>query len=146
MTSQWKELGLGFLYIRANAKAKAIFFFDLLPITHRCSINTQIGNNATDWKRCRFRFHFRSNINAPLHIYLLDVTYLTESPLYHWQDQLLTGLQIVLQLFSFFSSVRIFFPGTTKKFSYTHVQLHIHDQALTQAHTTEYENILLVAR
>ena len=37
-----------------------IFFFDLC----RCSINTQIGNNATRWKRCRFRFH--SNINEPL--------------------------------------------------------------------------------
>ena len=54
---------LGFLYIRAKVKAKAIFFFDLLPLTHRCSINTQVGNNATDWKRHRFRFP--SNINAP---------------------------------------------------------------------------------
>ena len=53
---------LGFIYIRANAKAKAIFFFDLLPLACCCSVNTQIGNNATDWKRCRFR----SNINAPL--------------------------------------------------------------------------------
>ena len=35
----------GFLYIRANAKAKANFFFDLLPLTHSCSINT-------DWKQC----------------------------------------------------------------------------------------------
>ena len=52
-----------FFYIRA--KAKAIFFFDLSSLTHCCSINTQIGNNARDWKRRRF--HFRSNINAPLH-------------------------------------------------------------------------------
>ena len=37
--------GLGCIYIKV--KAKAIFFFDLLPLTHRCSINTQIGNNAT---------------------------------------------------------------------------------------------------
>ena len=41
-----------------------MFSFNLLPFTHRCSINTQIGNNATDRKRCRFRF--RSNLNAPL--------------------------------------------------------------------------------
>ena len=46
-------------------KAKVIIFFDLLPLTHRCSINTQIGDNATDRKRRRFRV--RSNINAPLH-------------------------------------------------------------------------------
>ena len=57
------DVNLGFLYIRANAKA--IFFFDILPLTHRCSINTQIGNNATDRKRHRFRFRIRSNINAP---------------------------------------------------------------------------------
>ena len=49
----------GFLYIRANA----IFFFDLLPLAHRCSVNAHIGNNTTDEKRHRFRF--RSNINAP---------------------------------------------------------------------------------
>ena len=49
---------LGFLYIRV----KAIIFFDLLPLTHCCSINTQTENNATDQKRR----HFRSNINKPL--------------------------------------------------------------------------------
>ena len=53
---------IGFLYIRAKAKVKAIIFFDLLPLTHHCSINTQIGDNVTDRKRRRFR----SNINAPL--------------------------------------------------------------------------------
>ena len=53
---------LGCIYIRV--KAKVIYFFDLLPLTHRCSVNTQIGNNATDRKRRRFRFC--SNINAPL--------------------------------------------------------------------------------
>ena len=42
---------------------KQFFFFDLLPLTHHCCINTLIGNNATDRKRPRFR----SNINAPLH-------------------------------------------------------------------------------
>ena len=46
---------LGLIYIRA----KAIFSFIFVT-----SINTQIGNNATDWKRHRSRF--RSNINAPL--------------------------------------------------------------------------------
>ena len=51
---------LGYIYIRAKAKAKILF--DLLTLTHRCSINTQIGNNAT----ARKRRHFRSNINAPL--------------------------------------------------------------------------------
>ena len=35
---------LGFLYNRENA----IFFFDLLLLTHHCSVDTQIGNNATD--------------------------------------------------------------------------------------------------
>ena len=52
------SLILGCIYITA----KAIFFFDLLPLTHRCSINTHIGNNATDQMRCRFS----SDINAPL--------------------------------------------------------------------------------
>ena len=52
---------LGYIYIRAKAKAKILF--DLLPLTHRCSLNTQIGNNAIDLKRRRFR----SSINAPLH-------------------------------------------------------------------------------
>ena len=47
-------------------KAKAIIFFDLLPLTHRCSINTQKGDNATDRKQRRFHVRFRSNINAPL--------------------------------------------------------------------------------
>ena len=46
-------------------KAKAIIFFDLLPLTHRCSINIQIGDNETDRKRHRFRVRFRSNINLP---------------------------------------------------------------------------------
>ena len=46
------------------SRTKAMFSFNLLPFTHRCSINTQIGDNVTDRKRCRFRF--RSNINAPL--------------------------------------------------------------------------------
>ena len=44
-------------------RAKAIVFFDLC----RCSINTQIESNATDWKQCRFR----SNINAPLNYIFL---------------------------------------------------------------------------
>ena len=57
----WSRLVWTNLYNRA--KAKAIFFFDLLVLTHHCSINTQIGNNATGWKR----HHFRSNINVPLH-------------------------------------------------------------------------------
>ena len=57
---------LRFTYIRAHAKVKAIFFFDLLPLTHHCSISTHNGNNATDRKRRRFRIRFRSNINAPL--------------------------------------------------------------------------------
>ena len=48
------------LYIRA--KVKVIVFFNLLPLKHCCIINTQIGNNATGWKRHRFR----CNINAPL--------------------------------------------------------------------------------
>ena len=66
-STNWQKLQpLGCIYIRANANAKAIFFFDLLPLTHRCSINTHNGNNATDWKRCRFRIRFRSNINVPL--------------------------------------------------------------------------------
>ena len=52
---------LRFIYIRAKAKVKAIFFFDLCCCCCRCSTNTQIGNNATDWKRHRFR----SNINEP---------------------------------------------------------------------------------
>ena len=51
-----QRISLNSIYTRA--KAKAILFFDLLPLTHRCSINTQIGNNATG----------RSNINAPLKI------------------------------------------------------------------------------
>ena len=54
------HITLRFLYIRA----KAIFFFDLLPLTHRCSINTHIGNNATNRKRRHFRFH--SNIKCTL--------------------------------------------------------------------------------
>ena len=41
-----------------------LVFFDLLPLACCCSVNAQIGNN--DWKRCRFHFRFRSNINAPL--------------------------------------------------------------------------------
>ena len=57
---------LGCIYIRAKAKAKAIFFVDLLQLTHRCGINTQetmqIGNK-TDRKQYRFRFRF--DINAP---------------------------------------------------------------------------------
>ena len=61
-----KHLGCFYIRVRVKVKAKAIIFFDLLLPTHRCSMNTQIGNSATDWKRCRFRFHFRSNINAPL--------------------------------------------------------------------------------
>ena len=52
---------LGFIYTRA--KVKAIFFFYLC----RYSVNTPIGNNATGWKRHRFRFRFRSNINESLH-------------------------------------------------------------------------------
>ena len=36
-------LVLGFIYIRAKANVKAIFFFDIC----RCSINTHNGNNAT---------------------------------------------------------------------------------------------------
>ena len=63
--SKWVRLGC--IYIRAKVKAKATIFFDLLPLTHRYSINTQIGDNATDRKRCCFRIRFRSNINAPLH-------------------------------------------------------------------------------
>ena len=55
------------IYIRAKVKAKAIIFFDLLPLTHHCSINTQIGDNVTDRKRRRFR----SNINAPLEVEFL---------------------------------------------------------------------------
>ena len=54
------SIPLGLIYIRA--KENAIFFFDLLPLTHRCIINTQIGNNATN---CKWR-RFRSSINAPL--------------------------------------------------------------------------------
>ena len=61
-----RYVALGFLYIRAKVKAKAIIFFDLLPLTHRCSINIPIGNNVADRKRRCFRFCFRSNINAPL--------------------------------------------------------------------------------
>ena len=59
---------LGFLYIRANVKAKAIIFFDLLPLTHRCSINTQ---ETMQQIRKRRHFRFRSNINAPLQIFWL---------------------------------------------------------------------------
>ena len=39
------SIPLGLIYI--TAKVKAILFFDLLPLTHRCSINIQLGNNAT---------------------------------------------------------------------------------------------------
>ena len=62
------------IYIRAKVKAKAIIFFDLLPLTHHCSINTQIGDNVTDRKRRRFRVRFRSNINAPLDTPSVSVT------------------------------------------------------------------------
>ena len=41
-------------------------FFDLCRCCCRCSINTQIGNNATRWKRCRFRFNVPSYISVPL--------------------------------------------------------------------------------
>ena len=34
------------------------FFFDLCHCCCHCSINTQIGNNATDQKRCHFHFCF----------------------------------------------------------------------------------------
>ena len=40
-------VSLGFVYIRAKANAKAIFFFDVCNHCCRCSINTQIGNNTT---------------------------------------------------------------------------------------------------
>ena len=50
--------GRGFRFKCIYTRAKANFFVDLC----RCSINTQIGNNATDRKRRRVR----SNINAPL--------------------------------------------------------------------------------
>ena len=43
-------------------RAKANFFFDFCHCCCCCSINTQIENNATDWKGCRFRF----SINATL--------------------------------------------------------------------------------
>ena len=49
-------------------KSESNFFFDLLFPEHRCSVNAQIGNNATDWKRRRFR----SNINVPLHIKTIE--------------------------------------------------------------------------
>ena len=55
-----------FIYIRAKAKTKAIFFFDVCRHCCRCSINTQIGNNGTGYKRRRFRV--RSNINEPLRV------------------------------------------------------------------------------
>ena len=58
------ECSLGFVYIRAKTKAKAIFSFDLCRYCCRCNINTQIANNATGRNRRRFRC--RSNINAPL--------------------------------------------------------------------------------
>ena len=51
--------GRGFRFKCIYTRAKANFFVDLC----RCSINTQIGNNATCWKRRRVR----SNINAPSH-------------------------------------------------------------------------------
>ena len=65
LRSVMSDLLLGCIYIRAKAKAKVIIFFGLLPFTHHCNINTHIGNSATDWKRCQFRFRFRSNINTP---------------------------------------------------------------------------------
>ena len=66
MASQRIQLNvLGCIYNRAKAKTKAIFFFDLCHCCSHCSINTQIGNNATDRKRRHFSF--RSSINAPLH-------------------------------------------------------------------------------
>ena len=38
-----------------NIRAKSIFFINLCSCCCRCSRNTQIGNNATGWKRRRFR-------------------------------------------------------------------------------------------
>ena len=62
-TVQSRMAHLRYIYTRA----KANFFFDLFRSCCRCSINTQIVNNATDRKRRRFHFRFRSGINAPLH-------------------------------------------------------------------------------
>ena len=55
-------------YIYTRAKVRAIFFFDLCRCCCHCSIKTQTENNATDWKRCHFRFRFYSSINASLHL------------------------------------------------------------------------------
>ena len=38
---------LGFIYIRAKANAKVIFFFDVCRHCCHYSVNTQIGNNTT---------------------------------------------------------------------------------------------------
>ena len=58
--SKFTEQLLSCIYTRA----KANFICDLCGCCCHCSINTQIENNATGWKRCRF--FFRSSINAPL--------------------------------------------------------------------------------
>ena len=60
------SLSLSLFIFTKGSQSESDFFFDLLPLEHRCSINTQaIGNNIdlTDWKRCRFRFHF--NVHTP---------------------------------------------------------------------------------
>ena len=63
-----------------------ISFFDLLPLTHRCSINRQIGNNATDRKRRYFSFRFCSNINASRSRWENVVTILTCANLYEGRN------------------------------------------------------------
>ena len=68
--NQIYRITLGLIYIRAKANVKAIFFFDVCRHCCRCSINTQIGNNVTGWKRCHFRVRFCSNINEPLLLFL----------------------------------------------------------------------------
>ena len=69
---------LGCIYTRA--KAKAIISFDLCRCSCRRSMDTQIENNDTHWKRCRFH----SNINAPLRHYHTERQAARQVAMSHW--------------------------------------------------------------
>ena len=48
---------LGFIYIRAEAEAKAIFFFDLCRCCCRFNVNRKLDSLCSEWKRLHFRFN-----------------------------------------------------------------------------------------
>ena len=81
-------------------ESESDFFFDLLPLAHRCSINTHIGNNATDRKPRRFR----SNINAP--------SVYTVSPLRAHSQQAKAGAKIFFGDYLLFLDLGFFLSFT----------------------------------